>query len=223
MKIALHIVAAVLLVTMAVAAFYSPEGAWPLSISAIGCVFIANLDRFTEVSATTSGISAKIKDAKTKINELQNLLEVISEFQLHSLQSIGRWSSGDDDNKKYFLNRIMATLRESGFNEAKILAMKRQYWDKFVLFDYVSAVLGNGYVPEGSDAALQAEWKSLRDFNSVPSPERVREFLDKTGDTDPIRRQMLDAYTHYEMTGEHLDFDLWKKRYDVPKIKVSIP
>ena len=222
-KTLLYLAATALLVLMAIAAFASPSGAWPLSAAAIVCIFLANTDKFSEISASTSGVSATIREAKSKIAELQDLVEVMSEAQIYSLQSAGRWGSAHDD-KEYYFNRIISTMKESGLSDATIRDIREKNWDRYIRFDYITSILGGSTIPhpvEPEYNSIREEWKKLRDFCNQPTPEQLRAFLLKIGEEDPKKLALLDAFQKYCETLEHPNMEIWKSRKEVKHITIK--
>ncbi|WKL27180.1 hypothetical protein Q1M63_24485 [Sinorhizobium meliloti] len=121
LKVFAHVVALAMFGLMSYAAFVQPSGAWPLAVAAIFIVFIANLDRFSEISASTSGISATVREAKSKIAELKNMIQLTAEFQMHALQSANRWGGGEGGKIRVFFYRISRRFSEMQ------TSMKRKY------------------------------------------------------------------------------------------------
>jgi hypothetical protein len=215
---AIYVAAGILLLLVAVSAFVSPSGSWPLAIVAVALVFAANLDRFSEVSAGTSGFTAKMREAQGKINDMTRMIEVMASAELYQIQSAGRWGGGRDEDHKMFLDRIVGLMNEAGIPPERIKAIKAEAWDKYVRFDYVHAILGSSYVPASDDKDMRAEWQSLRDFDNVPSPAKLADFLARHGDGDALRQALLGAYEHYWTFCEHIDEPLWRRRQNVPNI-----
>lgn len=207
----LYAASGLLLVLMSVAAFISPAGAWPLCAAAVACVFLANLDRFSELSASTSGVTATLREAQHRVSDLKKMIEVSSELQLSLLQQTGRWGSLNDEKKEYFLSSIVQLMRDAGVSEIKIDDVRREAWDRYVELDYADAVLGNSAVPDGADIQTIEEWKQLR-RGKAATPEELRAFIEKIGDPDPERLRYLDAYEYYRTHRRHKDFELWKGR-----------
>ncbi|UIJ96225.1 hypothetical protein Q1M62_21705 [Sinorhizobium meliloti] len=218
LKVFAHVVALAMFGLMSYAAFVQPSGAWPLAVAAIFIVFIANLDRFSEISASTSGISATVREAKSKIAELKNMIQLTAEFQMHALQSANRWGGAKEERYEYFLQNIKKILRDADFNETEVSKIQEEFWDTYVKFDYAHHILGGAYIPKSDDKALMEEWESLRSIENTPSSETIRKFLQKHGEENELREQFLDAYEYYEKNQRHKDFDLWKRRSDVPPL-----
>ncbi len=209
---------------MAFAAFISPSGAWPLSVAAIVCMFLANTDKFSEISASTSGVSATIREAKDKIQDLNKLIEIMSEAQLFSLQAHGRIFDPEMLNRDHFFNRIIGIMKDAGIDDERILKIRKDNWDYFVKADYINSILGGSTIPHPLGPEydhVRAEWKKLRNFYDQPSPAQVREFLVKVGEDDPKKLALMDALEKYCETLEHPDRELWKKRNKVKHIMIK--
>lgn len=219
-RVALYVAAAVLSALVAVAAFISPAGAWPLAALALACVAAANVDRFSEVSASTSGVKAVLREARTELANLQDVVELMSEFQLGAMQQANRFASNDDEEKASNLKRMVGLMRKAGIPESRISEIKKRVWDRYVIFDYVHSVTGNGTVPDSNDRGIESRWRALRSFDAPAPPEEIERFLNDVGDDSDARRQLLASYRVYHATGEHGDEEAWSKRREVPRVFV---
>jgi hypothetical protein len=220
--VVLYAAAAIIVSLAALAAFISPAGAWPLSIIAVSLVFTANLDRFSEVSAGTSGFTAKMREAQGRINDLRKLIEVVAAAELHMLQSAGRWGGNRDDDLQVQHDRLVGLMIEVGVPVDRVKAIKAESWDRYVKFDYVLQILGGGMIPASHAPEIQAEWKKLRSFDDISSPAQLADFLARHGDGNVKRAELLRSYEHYWSTGEHLSQDLWRSRKEVPQLGGSL-
>ncbi|MGO4739253.1 hypothetical protein AB4099_22075 [Bosea sp. 2KB_26] len=220
----LYSAASALLILMAIAAFASPSGAWPLSVAAIVCIFLANIDKFSEVSATTSGVSATLREAKGKINDLNKLIEVMAEAQLFTIQANGRILNSNMIKKDYFLERILGIMRDAEISDDRIKKIRRDNWDYFVKYDYILSILGGNIIPHpmGNEYnSVRKEWNELRDFKNHPSPQKLRDFLLRVGEDDPKKLALLNAFEKYCEILDHPDKELWKSRDSVQHITIK--
>jgi hypothetical protein len=219
LKTLLYATAGVLSALMAVAAFVSPPGAWPLGVAAVSCLIVANLDRFTEISATATGVRAVLRDAKSQLDELaRNSARLSAASNLALVQRSGRLGGFSDAEQSTALRDSIALLREAGVGEDEIRAIKAQSWDRFVNFDYVHAITGSSQAPAFDDPALREEWKRLRNFENPATPEQLEDFLRRVGALNGLRAELLAGYRHYRDHGEHLRADLWARRREIPPI-----
>lgn len=215
---ALYSAAVLLGVLMAIAAFVSPAGAWPLAAAALACVAIANLDRFQELSAGASGVKAVLREAKTELVAMREVVEVLAEYQLSLMQQVGRWRDRKDEEKTAAVARIVALMKKAGIPPERIAEIKDGAWDRYVMFDYVMAILGGGLIPNTKDPKIHERWKEMRNVQRIPTVAELTSFLDEVGDLHPLRRQLLSAYEHYREKREHVDLALWSERDKVPQL-----
>ena len=221
MKNYAYAAAAGLIILVAIAAFVSPAGAWPLAATALGLIVLANLDRVSEVSASATGFNAKMREAEDRLADLKRMIAVSAEAQLSLIQQTGRWGGVDDDRKEYFLGETIEIMREAKLPQIQIEKIKSECWDRYVVIDYAHAILGNSTIPETSDQQIIERWKAMRRADA--DPDSIQKFLDDVGDDNAERRQMLLALRHYLGTGKHKDYALWKRRNTLPRISVRAP
>jgi len=210
LKVALYIAAATLGLLTALAAFMSPAGAWPLCVSALGCLAVANLDRFSELSAGAGGVRVLMRDVERKVAELNRVAALAAKAALALVQRSGRMGGFDDDEKDAFLKEATTLLKDAGHDEPEIAEMLEPNWHKFVRFDYVGGILGQTMVPRNAD--LYPEWKRLRNFGYEPSPEEVRALLERAGQFDGLRKQLFEEWCFYRERGYHRDPSIWRRR-----------
>lgn len=219
----LYIAATVLAALVAAAAFVSPAGAWPLAALSLACVAAANLDKFQEISAGTSGLKAVLRDARTEVANLRDVVELMSEFQLIVMQQVGRWASDNDAEKAENLNRMLTLMRRAGIPDDRIKEIKKTAWDRFVVFDYVFAITGNSTVPDTKSRETEQRWRALRRFERPATPDELEAFLDEVGDKAEPRRHLLTCLRRYIETGEHPDQKAWRERNSIPRVFVENP
>lgn len=217
-KVALYAGGIILSALAAIAAFESPTGAWPLCVMAVAAVAFANIDRFSEVSAGLDGVKAVVRDAQNQIEQYRNLAKLTAAASLSLVQRAGRLGGFSDDEKESFLRDSMRILNEANIESSELAELRRRHWDRFVDFDYVTAILGHNTVPNTSDQDLIAEWKSLRDFRNVATPDQVEAFLTKTGSNDGLRKDLLHSYRYYFEHREHGNPEVWRRRSEVKRL-----
>lgn len=217
----MYSVSAILLILMSIAAFQSPSGAWPLLVGAIFCIFLANIDKFKEVSADTSGVRAVLSQTKVRLAELDNLIEVISELQLTLIQYTNRVGDLGEERKEKFLDRITNIMKDAGFSNERIEKIKKDSWHRIVYFDYVCKILPNSGQISGAPPEINAELKSMVSIDRPATPNRVEEFLQRTGDDNPERQEILEAYRYYFENGKHKNFDLWRQHRRLPGLIIK--
>ncbi len=93
-------------------------------------------------------------------------------------------------------------------------------WHRLTKFDYVLNILGHSTVPKGfDDHRVIEEWKALRSFERLPTPEQVRAFLTKWGLLTNERAEYLQDFEYYVDHKEHRQPDIWKARASWPTLE----
>ena len=227
-QLLLYVIAVVLMGLMAAAAFYQPSGAWPLSIAAAACVLFANLDRIGEISVTTSGATMKraedtARKAEVSVEQVKRLLKLNAEAQLELVQRTGRFGQFSDEKQEHILEETVSMLDDAGVASQEIRSIKERSWDQYVMFDYVVAITGGGRVPENGNPDLTEEWRQLRNNENISTPDQLEKFIEKVGDQDELRRELLDDYKYYYYNRAHKRPQVWAKREQVQPISVTSP
>ena len=186
-------------------------------------LFISHLDQISEFKASSTGIEAKTREVITKaenaIIELQSLARIFAETTLSSVKRAGRIGGYSDDDEKRIKDEVLNVLSEIGVQESEYDSVLSD-WHKFTKFDYSMYILGHSTIPQGfDDNAIQKEWKALRDFNNISSPEVIKEFLEKWGLLDKEKEEQLADYEYYIKRGEHRRPDVWADRKNWGNLK----
>ena len=71
--------AIVFAVLTAGAAFFQPEGAWPLLALAVACAVLAHVDQLGDITATVAGMNISLKRAETAVQQISELAVKIDE------------------------------------------------------------------------------------------------------------------------------------------------
>lgn len=213
----LYAAAAVILVLLCFAAFLSPSGAWPLAAAGVFIVLIANLDRVSEFSASATGFTAKMREAQHAVNDMRSMIELMSKMQLYLLQQSGRWSGPRDDLLENYRKQFVSMMEQSGVASDRISMVQEEVWNRYIRFDYVSAILGGGMLPKNPEA--EAEWRKLVEFEQDALPSQLASFLARYGDKSEMRQSLLKAYEYFREHGSHLDWDLYKRRHEAGQLQ----
>ena len=153
------------------------------SLGSAFLLFAANLDRISEFKATRSGVEAKTREvlerAENTVSELQVLARIVGEVALSLVMRSGRLGGYEDEEAERIKVGVLGALGEIGVPESEFDAVLKD-WHRLTQFDYVLYILGHSTIPQGfDDHRVTEEWKALRLFESLASPEQVRVFLRK--------------------------------------------
>ena len=183
----------------------------------IACLFAANLDRISEFKASASGVEAKTREviarAESALSELQLLATTVGELTLSLVKRSGRIGGYSDPEQESIKARVLQVLHNLGIPD-KDLPGALEEWHRFIEFDYAHAILGGGTVPGGVDHGVVGQWKELRGggITRIPTPDEIREFLDKHGLMTRVRREYLEDYEHYRIHKAHRRPEVWQLR-----------
>ena len=182
----------------------------------VALLFTTHLDQISEFKASSSGIEAKTRAVITKaentVSELQSLAQIFAETTLSSVKRTGRWGGYDDDEQEKIKNSVLDVLTQIGVPESETDSVLTD-WYRFTEFDYAIGILGVSTIPqEFEDQSIQTEWKALRDFKNTPTPNQIKEFLNKWGLLDEERSEYIKDYEYYINNRKHRRPDVWKER-----------
>jgi hypothetical protein len=94
-------------VLTAVAAFFRPEGAWPLMLLATACVLVANIDKIGDLRASGAGFQLELtRKAETAVAEMgevagrlggleTNMQQLLTEFETKTADLVGHITGGE--------------------------------------------------------------------------------------------------------------------------------
>lgn len=220
-KAILYLAAIFCIVLMAVAAFASPEGAWPLAFAAVFFFALANIERIRSLSASSSGFSIELD---RKIEELRDLAKVVSRGLLEVTQRAGRWGGLPHKSKQDILEELRRLAKSSGITDAEFREiLEESSWAFLEAYDYLSAILGESIVPAKATEEQIAEWQSLRRAKSLESIdlERMKVFLDQVENFDEERRFLLEALEYYLIHKEHKDISKFEARDKLESLRMK--
>jgi hypothetical protein len=191
---------------------------WVSCVGFVGCLIAANLDRISEFTASTKGVSAKTREvitrAESAITQLQSLAAVVAEVTLSLVKRSGRLGGYSDADEDAVRERVLGALDKLAVPKSELPSIMKE-WHRITEYDYVLAILGGNTVPGGMGPAVE-EWKALRagGFSKVATPEQVREYLEKHGFLTPERGSYLEDYEYYRQHGVHRRLSVWHRRQD---------
>ena len=186
-------------------------------------LFAANLDRISEFRATATGVEAKTRDvlqrAEHTLSELQVLARTVAKTALSLVKRSGRLGGYNDDEEESFKRSILNVLDEIGVPETELSDVLYD-WHRLTEFDYILYMLGHSRVPEGFEGHdIFVEWKALRSFDNMASPDRIREFLTKWDILTPEREEYVKDYEYYRDHKRHRRPDVWKDRKNLKHLQ----
>ena len=200
--------AAVLFVLLAVAAFKSPGGAWPLCIAGVALLVVAHFDRIAEVSASATGAKIVLQQVQEKVFELRRLVAISGRMHMVLVQRMGRWGPAFTFEEMEEIRQESETLmRDAGVDEAEINRIRSEEWDRYVHLDYVFWIFTNVDV-----SAVRDDWNRIRDIRKPGTPDESEALLTKLGALTDERRKRLAMYRFYVQNGRHQDPTRWANR-----------
>jgi hypothetical protein len=179
------------------------------------CMFfiINNFDKISELKISLTGLDAKMKetiiDAEIKIKELKNIGKILAETELSLLIRSGRWGSFSCEEKEKIKNSILDVLDQLKISKIEQNKILDGDWSQFIKYDYVRAILGNGRAPEKTNLEVTNKWKYLNNFDNIPSPENILQFLSENGYLSEERKQYVEDYKYFVECKKHRRFEIW--------------
>jgi hypothetical protein len=201
--------AAAMFVLVAIAAFISPGGAWPLCVAAIGLLVMINFDRIARISASVTGAEIVMQKVEDKVVELRRVVTAMARMNMASVQRMGRWDSGFTHAESEAIRQEAEDLmRGVGVDEGEIAKIRKEEWDRYIYFDYIcwaSAKLNSATAPQ--------EWARLQNVRTPGTPDEVEALLKQTGELTPERQSRIDQYRYYVQHGRHRDPVAWANHF----------
>lgn len=211
LKYGLLAVAALLLVTGAIAAFYSPVGAWPLCIAGIALVVVAHFDQISEISASATGAKVVLKQVEDRVVELKQLVALSSRMHLVLGQRLGHWDGGfSEDEKATILRETEDLMKQAGLSDEEIKLVRVDAWDRSVHLDYVSWAIKHARASHRDP--LREEWSNLQQLAKPGTPDEVEAALKRHDKWTSEAEKVVDRYRYYVQYRRHLDPVAWADR-----------
>ena len=191
---------------------------WVSCVGFVGCLIAANLDRISEFTATSKGVTAKTRElitrAESAVTQLQSLTAVVAEVALSLVKRSGRLGGYSDAEQEAIRDRVSVILEKVSVPKHELPDIFKE-WHRITEFDYVHAILGSNAVPQGEPAVI-AEWNGLRSggIARVVTPEQLREYLTKHGFMTPERDSYIEDYAYYRQHGTHRRPNVWHQRHE---------
>ena len=165
--------AALLFALLAVAAFVTPGGAWPLCIAGIALLILAHSDRIAEISAGTSGAKIVLQQVQDKVVELRRLVTISARMHMAIVQRMGRWGTGFNEAEKDAIREESERLmRDAGVDEEEIRRVRAHEWDRYVYLDYVFWIGRDLDVTQ-----FKADWDKLIEVRNPATPDQIEALL----------------------------------------------
>jgi len=212
-------IAGVLIFVGGLAAGYleHPQVLWVSCVGFVGCLIAANLDRISEFTASTRGVTARTREvitrAESAVTQLQSLAAVVAEVTLSLVKRSGRLGGYTDVEEESIRDRVSAILENVSVPRHEWPRIFKE-WRRITEFDYVHYIIGGNMIPNVGEGAAMEEWKALRagGIGKVVTPDEVREYLTKHAFMTPERETYLEDYEHYRQHGEHRRPSVWRQR-----------
>jgi hypothetical protein len=199
--------AAAMFVLVAIAAFWSPSGAWPLCVGAIALMVLVNFDRIAKISASVTGAEIVMQQVENKVIEIRRVVIALARMNMATVQRSGRWDSGFTQAEGEAIKQEAEELmRGVGVDDAEIAKIRKEEWDRYVYFDYVV------WASSGDEDRAPQDWERLQDMRNPGTPDKVETLLKRTEALTPERQSRIDLYRYYVQHGRHRDPVAWENR-----------
>jgi len=191
--------------------------AFVVLLGAIFSVAFLYLDHISEIAATATSLTIKVREASDALIGLRKVAALTGEA-LISLDAengtIGGTPAIERDQRKQQVIEIMKSI---GVDEATIKHTGEADRNRS-LTDYASGILSHAQNCVLSQAR-QSNWQ--KDFNEMaagwpPSPDTLQKLLDRYDVHDEFTNKALDEYRYFATNGEHRDAQFWRDRDSWP-------
>ncbi len=199
----------------------------PPFIMAILFLFFANVNRLKTFSAGFKGVTAEtreIKDivaeGKNLIKELQDLSKIMAITELGLIKRSGRLGGYSYNEKEEIKASTLNLLQQIGIPEKEIQTIvDKSKWHLYTKLDYVHLILGGNTIPQKifQHRDRIKERKTLLNINDLPSPDKLRVFLDKCGVLTKAE-EFIQDYEYYIDNHKQRRLYIWDKRDEWRKI-----
>ena len=199
----------------------------PPFIMAILFLFFANVDRLKTFSASLKGVTAEtreirdiVSEGKNLIKELRDLSKIMATTELGLIKRSGRLGGYSYGEKEEIKASTLNLLQQIGIPEKEIQTIvDKSKWHLYTKFDYVHLILGGSMIPQKifQHQDRIKERKTLLNINDLPSPDKLRAFLDKCGVLTKAE-EFIQNYEYYINNHKQRRPDIWNKRDEWRKI-----
>jgi len=179
---------------------------------------ISELKSRVEVQSATVDLVAD--KAQSTVKSLQGLSKVFTTTELGLIKRSGRWGGYSYEEKEEIKRKTIELLKKAGITEDEIAIIEEECkWHLYVKFDYVHLILGGSTIPQKifQHRDRTKERKTLLNINDLPSPDKLRTFLDKCGVLTKAEEFVQD-YEYYIDNHKQRHPDMWNKRDEWRKI-----
>lgn len=174
-------------------------------------------NRIEAQSATVDLVADK---AQSTVKSLQELSKVFTTTELGLIKRSGRWGGYSYEEKEEIKRKTIELLKKAGITEDEIAIIEEECkWHLYVKFDYVHLILGGSTIPQKifQHRDRTKERKTLLNINDLPSPDKLRAFLDKCGVLTKAE-EFIQDYEYYIDNHKQRRPSIWNKRDEWRKI-----
>lgn len=186
---------------------------WPFGLSAL-FVYVAHLDRIQEVTLGKSGFKAVSKDVReiqVGLKDLQQIMITMARSIATVAECSGRIGGMPDEVNKAMKERLREALELIQIHDPGIKTDYLAEAHQFIEFDYVYHILGGATIPDRDHYCL-TEWRTLRQFGSLTSPDEIEAFLTTHGFDTKERLERVEDYRSYRRNRMHRRPTEWDRR-----------
>ena len=156
-------------------------------------------------------VTRDVQQIQVGLKDLQQIMITMARSIATIAECSGRLGGVPDEVKNALFGRLGEALERIKIRDPAINTDLMSEVHQLVDFDYVHHILGGMILPD-RDSYCVAEWKKLRHFGSVPTPEVLKAFLTTHGfDTDE-RLERVEDYRYYLRNRKHQRTADWDRR-----------
>lgn len=174
----------------------------------------------TRIEAQSATVDLVADRAKSTVKSLQELSKIFTTTELGLIKRSGRLGGYSYEEKEEIKIKTIELLKKAGITEDEISIIEEECkWHLYTTFDYVHLILGGSTIPQKifQHKDRIKERKTLLDIKDLPSPDKLRAFLDKCGVLIKAEEFIKD-YEYYIDNHKQRRLDTWNKRDEWRKI-----
>ena len=188
------------------------------AVAGILALLAANLDQIKRFKGVGIDLETRVREASERIDHLRKLSVAIARPVLGILAGEGR--VGGMGRRKYRTrDAVNKELQALGLSDEQI-AKANSEWHKYMTWDHVSEIgdLAQSNLAAASDTAevnkFAQEFEALRNYKKlqVPTPARLRDFLQERNFLVEEVEEAIKDYEHYLDHRELRRGELWLKK-----------
>lgn len=195
----------------------------PAFIVLLGAVFSSTfvyIDHISEIAATATSLTIKVREASDALNGLKKLAVVTGQAIISLDSKVGTISGDPAADRERRKEQVLDVLRSLNLDQQSLTQVANSDRERN-LSDYAAAIMNRVYncgLLSGGRSEWNMEFVNLQTTANSwpPSPEQLKSIVTKYKITDDFVLKIIDEYDYYFKTGDHKDMQFWRARETWP-------